>query len=277
MASEISPSADDYTKRIISLCREQSEKLFSEDSFSTMVSIEDQNAELEALQKNLSAERFFFICDIRDMSLKHIQGVQECLGYSSKEFTLEMFLGLVHPSQVLIRNMMASSLIDIFLGGKVRVRFMVHFLVSNVALRHAQGHYLLFRRCAYPFQYTNKFQMLEYLAEFTLVGKFQGTSYQFRYTGNEGKALQQDLLNSLQDRFEKLGVFSVQEWRILRRFASEKDLTNLKMGTTLKIKEATLKVYNSRIVQKGRRVFGIDFLSAREVAFFLREQGFVPV
>src|SRR3982751_3039802 len=102
-------SVDDYINEILKVCRKQASDLLKDKTYTKQISFRAQMREIETMKEHIHREKFFFVGDVEKTKLKHVHGVAEWLGYSNKDFTLEKYLSLIHPSMQLARNLMASN------------------------------------------------------------------------------------------------------------------------------------------------------------------------
>lgn len=269
-----SPTISSYKEERIRIVRDECERLLPPLPYKKMVLQREQQKQIRFLNATLIHEQFFYVADLREGKLKNVNGVEKWLGYPDQDFTPEKFMRLIHPSQLLTYNIVSHNLAIYLTEGKINLQFMVQHFVSHVALRHLKGHYLLFKRVAYPFQFTDKNQLLEYLSVFTLIGGYQNTPFYFRASDRNGDLLDMHriIIEDMQTQFKSLRVFSNQEWRILRRYAKDFKISIAMLSQAFKIKESTVKEYNKRIKVKALNIFETEFTSARKVASYLASQ-----
>ncbi|MEO5675505.1 MAG: hypothetical protein ABIQ74_12755 [Chitinophagales bacterium] len=269
-----SPAISSSNERIRFL-RDEFERLLPPLPCKKMVWQREQQKQIRILKATLIHEQFFYVADLREGKLKNVNFIEKWLGYPDQDFTIEKFMSLIHPSQQLAFKLLSYNLAIYLLGGKMKLQFMVQYFIFHVALRHIKGHYLLFKRVTYPFQFTDKNQLLEYLTVFTLLGGYQNTPFYFRASDQNGDLLDMHLtiIENMQTQFKSLRVFSTQEWRILTRYAKDININIAMLSQAFQVKESTIKEYNKRIKEKASNIFERQFTSTREVAAWLAYQG----
>ncbi len=255
-----------------------SEKFLSECNYEKVVTVKDQAKEIELLKDTIHYERFFFTLDLHELKINNVHGVGKWLGYADKDFSLMKFLDIIHPAHVAAHHITATVLIEGLMRGDWNIEFMKHRYITNIALRHNKGHYLLLKRLASIFQYDKNHRLLEYLNEFTIVGEYKEQPYSIRAGDNTGGTTLQwleDFLKRIHQAFEQKHLFGFQELRILRKYAYHTDASVDFIANTFKIKDSTVITYNKRILEKAEALFHKKFDNAKQVAFLLREQGLV--
>ncbi len=264
-------------KSYYEILKSQCERLLPEAAYTYTISEAQQHKEVALLKNTLHYEKFFFVINNEKFINEHVYGVQKWLGYTDREFTLLKYISLVHPSHLVAQMTSANELLETFISGSWPLQFMGHRFISNIALRHANGEYLLFKRLAWPFQLDDKHRLLSYLNEFTLVGNFNNEPYTARITDAEGNAidLHDELLHRTKQSFQKHKPFSVQEQRILHKLAQKNAVTSKEIGKMFSIKESSVITYKKRIMKKAEQLFHQRFASAKHVAIYLNDQGLI--
>ena len=176
-------------KEMYELYQRQRDELLPLPEYNKVVSAEKQKKEVQLLKETVHFERFFFVLNLHDLRLEHVTGVGRWLGYPDKDFTILKFLQIIHPSHLEAHYLTASVLIGGLMRGDWKVEFMKHRYSTNIALRHSNGHFLLFKRLASVFQYDTSHCLLEYLNEFTLVKEYDDESYLIGAKNEDGSKL----------------------------------------------------------------------------------------
>ncbi|MBE7170162.1 MAG: hypothetical protein INR73_06210 [Williamsia sp.] len=254
-----------------------SQKWLPEPAYTKMVSQEEQNREIQLLAETLHYDRFFFVINLHDCKIEHVHGVERWLGYPDKDFTLLKFLQIIHPSHLGAHHLTATQLITGLMRGDWKVEFMKQRYITNIALQHSKGHYILFKRLASVFQYNDKHQLLEYVNEFTWMGEYNEESYKIAATDAQGTKLSwlDDVLQRTRQAFQDGKFLSFQELRILRKYAYAPDISVADIAQSFKVMESTVVTHKRRILLKAEEIFHIRFENIRQLARFLREQGLV--
>ncbi|HRH61115.1 MAG TPA: LuxR C-terminal-related transcriptional regulator [Chitinophagaceae bacterium] len=264
-------------KSYFEILKAQSERLLPEPFYTHSVSEKEQQKEITILKNTIHYEKFFFVINHQKFITEHVHGVHRWLGYNDRDFTLMKYFSIVHPSHLVAQMTNVYELLEALIAGNWPVNFMSHKFISTVALRHAGGEYLLFKRLAWPFQHDDKNRLLSYLNEFTLVGAFNNEPYSARMTDSDGNTIDwhDELLHRTKQSFQKHTPFSVQELRILRKLANGNGHTSKEIGDMFKIKESSVVTYKKRIMKKAEQIFHQKFSSAKHVAMYLNEQGLI--
>jgi hypothetical protein len=251
------------------------DKWLPEPQYEKVVSERRQKEEIKLLKETMHFERFFFVFNMQQLSLREVHGFQQWLGYPDKDFTVHQFLKIIHPQQNPAHHITAAALLEGLMRGDWPVEFMKYRFISNIALRHANGNYLLCKRLGSVFQHDTKGRLLEYINEFTIVGEYKEEPYTVRLINDKGEKhdWMEDVMNRLKAAFENKNLFGFQELRILRKYAYKPGILNAEIATSFKIKPSTVITYNKRILNKAEDLFKTRFDTAAQVGLFLRDQG----
>jgi hypothetical protein len=255
----------------------QAAELLPQISYNKMVPIAEQEEELRHLKETVHYERFFFIMNLHKMQIEFPNGIERWLGYNERDFSLLRYLEIIHPSHTAAHYITSVKLIEGLMRGDWNIEFMKHRYITNIALKHKKGHYLLCKRLACIFQYDEKRRLLEYINEFTIVGEYADEPYSVRATSDEGENLKwlNELLARTQKAFEEKNLFGFQEMRILRKYAYNDEISIAQVANAFKIQESTVITYNKRILEKAESLLSKRFANAKQVAYVLKEQGLV--
>lgn len=233
-----------------------------------------QHNEIELLKETVRYERFFFVLDLHHWTIREVHGVGRWLGYDDDEFNLTTFLSIMHPVQTEAHNASATILIEGSMRGDWPIEFMKHRYVTQMALRHKNGDYLLVKRLASVFQYNEEHKLLEYINEFTILDQYRGEPYSIRVAKGDGSYLnwEAEMIERIKAFFKDKSLFSFQEIRILRKYAYHDDIDSKKISDFFKIKPSTIHTHHRRILKKAERLFNRKFENAREVAHYMKDQ-----
>lgn len=259
------------------LYQEQRNSLLPLSEYTKVVSLEEQQKEIQLLKETIHFERFFFVLNLHDLKLEEVHGVEKWLGYSDKDFTILKFLQIIHPSHLEAHYLTASVIIGGLMRGDWQVEFMKHRYITSIALRHNKGHYLLFKRLASVFQYDDQHRLLEYVNEFTFVNEYKEEPYVIQAHNDDGSKLIwfQDVLERTRKAFENKNFFTFQELRILRKFAYIPKISAAEIAHAFKIKESTVITHKKRILAKAEQLFLKEFQTVKQLADYLKEQGLI--
>jgi hypothetical protein len=245
------------------------------------VSEETRQTELQALIESVRYQRFFFINDISSQSIIHPYGIKEWLGYDA--FTLHFYPTIIHPNHVESLFFLIDPLFELMKNGKMILSFKEPKMTLDLAIRHADGHYILTRRVVsvwdfdansgLPLSYINEFSILEnYVEEYTPGIRPRLTDYHNNRINNIEEYIREITYNEL----EKNKIFTVQELRILRKYADNKDFESKDIASAFKISIKTVETHNKRIIAKYNDSFiNYPLKSVKEIAWFLRREYFV--
>ena len=155
--------------------------------------------------------------------------------------------------------------------------------VIDVALRHARGHYILVKRTLSCWDYdkTNNIATA-YLNECTIWGEYDvenSKGIKPRITdiyGTRLLKLEPVVRSNVSKLLESKRRFSVQELRVLRKYAYNPSMTAKDVANSFKIKTNTIDTYNRRIISKFNHIYPNEHLKlAKEIAQFLRKECFI--
>lgn len=265
-------------KEMYNLYKAQSEKLLPEFTYKKAVSQDEQNREITLLKETIHYERFFFVLNLHQMEIENAHGIAKWLGYPDKTFTVQKLVQIIHPQHLAAHHISATFLIEGLMKGEWPVEFMKYRFIGTIALRHANGKYLLCKRLNSVFQYDlPQRRLLEYISEFSIVGEYKEEPYAVRLMNDDGKKNEwmDGVMKKLREAFENRHLFGFQELRILRKLAWQKNINTADIAAAFKIKESTVITYYKRILKKSQELFQKKFVNAKEAALFLKEQGLI--
>lgn len=257
------------------LFRKQSERLLPKDTdYHETVSLPLQEDRLEKSGKAQHFENFFFVINNRSFQADQVYGAAQLLGYPDKTFTLKKFFSLIHPSHHVVLRAGLYELLETLLAGGQIIRFGNPLFVLNIALKHINGEYLLFKWLAFPFQADDKNKMLSCFNELTLISSYHDDICNLRVTGDNGRAVAwlHDLQARIKKRFREQALFSEKERLILLHYSSHPADTNASVAETFGIMISSVITYNKRILRKAEQMFVRRFKTAREVAGYLSKE-----
>jgi hypothetical protein len=258
------------------------------DSFALPVSqkiiSEEQQAEsVNQLKDIVKYESFFFVTDMLNSRLYALHGLQKWLGYSDRDFTEAKFRSIVHPAHHIALAIQAYAVIQIGLSGGFNKAFM-HQSNYTVFLniKHNDGHYVLVKRNATPFQYDQNGRLLEYMNIFTIIDQYHDKPFELsglnpRAFDSDGKNLPilEDVREKTKQFFIGTKFFSKNELEIIRTHAYNENTSVKVISQKLKIAESSAETYHKRILIKAFELFHVKFKSVKEVSVFLRKQSLI--
>jgi hypothetical protein len=237
------------------------------------IALEKQETVLQQLNAQINKEQFYFITDVKTGAILKANGVNKWLDYTDEDFTQKKYLAAITQAHIVPQGLYASVIFEAMINRQINFYFLTPVAISTVALKSKTGKYFYcLRRCS-PFQLTSDKRLTEYLSEFIVVKEFGNESFHTRWSlEDERQQAQIDLINkAVKKKFDELKCFSVQELRILKRYAKKENITSEAIAKAFKIEKATVGTYNKRILTKGEILFGERFDNARNVAEYLKE------
>ncbi|MCU0325444.1 MAG: hypothetical protein MUF45_09360 [Spirosomaceae bacterium] len=241
----------------------------------------EQQKEIELMKELIPHEKFFFVVSTEGI-IEHINGVERWLGYNEEVFNLEKYLNIIHPSYLEFLIHLAEVTFNIANNIDFRVGFREQRYVVDVAIKHADGHYVLCKRAlsAWQWRFDNqKQQITHYFNEFTitnpLIEEINPNLYP-RILDSKGVKLFD--LEALLKRNAAVYLednkifFSIQEIRILRKLSYNPKMTTKDLAAAFKNKVGTINTLNKRIIKKGRLLFNNEEINtAKSVAIMMRK------
>lgn len=263
------------------ILRESAKSLNLENNLA--IPIKKHLEEVKSLAETIKYERFFFVVDVLTQSIKYPHGLLQWLGYKDEEFTFEKYSSIIHPNHIEAVFLLAKSIFAFSNSNLFYLEFMKEKYVIDVALRHAKGHYVLVKRTLSCWQYSpNQNIITAYLNEFAVWGEFDeenSKGIRPRLTDLYGGKLNiydMAVRDSSFKTLESNKRFSVQELRILRKYAYNPAITANDVAVSFKIKISSVETYNRRILTKFNNIYPNEQVkSAKEVASFLRKEYFI--
>ena len=234
-----------------------------------------QQKALEALDEEITHERFYFVFNLLTCELEHVKGVERWLGYSGKDFTVGRYLGSIHPGQSIQLNLIAASMYRILCSGIFKLQFSTQRYISFVGLRHNNGGYTLFKKTTSVFQYDRENRLLAQLNVFDKIDDYDNSPLKPRITEIQGlqKAdFERAVFNMTLQNFMEKKYFSEREFEVLKLYSGNAGITTRELADALHVQTTTINTYNKRILSKAKDIFTHPFSEAREVAFYLKKE-----
>lgn len=247
------------------------------------ISPKKHEEEIKSLSETTKYERFFFVVDIRTQSILHPHGIFQWLGYKDEDFTFEKYTTIIHPNHIEAVFLLAKSIFAISNSKFFDLKFMKEKYVIDIALRHAHGHYILVKRTLSCWQYSPAQGIITaYLNEFVIWGEYDAEDTKGirpRITDLYGSKLNiyDEVIRVNSSKIlESNKRFSVQELRILRKYAYNPAITANEVATAFKIQISSVETYNRRILSKFNNLYPNERMkSAKDIAAFLRKEYFI--
>lgn len=267
-------------KQMMAVYKDMAARLLPKQEYKKVIPAEEITKELSLIRDSIDGERFFFVVNLHTMELEHVCGIQRWLGYSDSDFSMLDYLKIIHPAHAAIHRITSVQGIQGLMRGDWNIAFMKHRYITNIALKHRDGRYLLCKRLASVFQYYkegNKNCLLEYINEFTIIGEYNEEPYIMRTGVATEVEVNWELktLMMLKKVFEEENHFSKQELRTLRKYANDESARTTDVARALEVEPSTITTYNKRILEKAEHLFSKRFSNAKEVAVALRKQGLI--
>lgn len=273
----------DPIKTSIEILKE-SVKSLKNQQISSAISKTIHEEEVKLLAETIKYEKFFFVVDIINQEIKHAHGIKQWLGYDEYKFSFGFYATLIHPNYIEATFLLAKSTLALVNSNSIEQGFMKEKIVIQIALRHANGHYILVKHTISSWDYDSTTKVsIAYLNEFTILEEYDETekssTLKPRITDIYGTRLlniENIVRESSYKILESNKRFSIQELRILRKYAYNPTITSNEVANTFKIKPNTIDTYNRRIISKFSYIYPNEKVqSAKEIAQFLRKECFI--
>jgi hypothetical protein len=240
------------------------------------IAVRDQQKALLQLNSVVNREQFYFAIDLIEEKIVHRNGLSRWLGFSDADFSVKDFLEIIHPHHAAVEEIYCRALVELLLFKPFPLDFMQTICTSTLALRNKKGQYHYVKRECVPFQLNHQGKLTAYICVFTLIKDFNREQYQTRiyHAGNTARSLD-ELPSLVRKIFNDLSLFSIQELRILKRYAQKTDLTSEQLGAAFKIKKSTVETFNKRILKKAASFSGHPFSTAKEAAIYFKTMGLI--
>lgn len=248
-----------------------------ENHHTQVVSASEQKTILQRIDEEIHREHFYFSINLAENKIVHCNGIARWLGYADADFSLRNYLEIIHPAHATIQGYYSMALLELLIHNEISLQFMHPVCSTIMALKHKTGKYIYCKRECAPFQLTEENKMTEYLCRFTIIKDFRNENYHTRiYPGNEDSThADEKLLALARKKFAEHTDFSVQELRILKRYAHPKSNTSEMIGKAFKIKKSTVDTYNKRILKKAETFSQQHFNTAKEAALYFKHAGLI--
>jgi hypothetical protein len=248
------------------------QKYLPEDSTTSKFLQKEQEIILEQLTLRINREFFYTITDVKTGEITESQGVQKWLGYTDSHLTSIKYLNLLHPSQIVLQHIYASALFELFIENKIIAIPFKPLITATIALKSKSGKYFYCKRQSYPFELTTDNRVIAYLNEFTIIKEYENELFNIRLNNiNDELTLINELLrHKIAKIFEDSRCLSIQEIRILKRYAKNEKITSEIISQSFKIEKTTVDTYNKRILLKMESHFTKRFDNAKLVAAYLK-------
>jgi hypothetical protein len=232
----------------------------------------EQDAVLQELNSQLNKEQFYSITDVKTGEITYCNGINHWLGYADNHFTKKKYLYAIHPAHAVVQGLYAISLFDSLINKQITPKLLLPTCIATLALKHKNGKYLYCKKLCSAWQLTSDGKMTAYISEFTIVKAFAGENYSIRLWNEDDplKDSNEVLKKIVQKEFETASLFSVQELRILKRYASLENATSEMIATAFKIKKGTVDTFNKRIMKKCENILGLRFSTAKKTAEYFK-------
>lgn len=242
-----------------------------------------QQKEIQSLSETVKYERFFFVVDTINQTIRFPMGISMWLGYPEDEFTLSLFNSLIHQHHLNSSMLFTKVIFEMTKSKQSEIDSTQKKFVSRMAIRHSLGHYLLVKRTITCWEIEKENSNVQsYLNEFTIWGEYDSeilNGIRPRITDLFGARmfqLEELLKEYIYQELEKEKRFSIQELRILRKYAYNKDLATHDIASAFRISYNTVNTHNRKIIEKFSNIYANNNIkSAKEIAQFLREENFI--
>jgi hypothetical protein len=252
--------------------------------YAPTITAERQAIEINKLKATLNFEQCFFVFNLPERRLENVHGFTTWFGYPDGSFNLRTYFNAIHPDFIESLHVNAQAAFNTANNPGQAVQFMHDKVVTNLPIRHRNGHYILTKRSLYPFQIDKSGLVTAYLNHFVLLKPFEETDSSNFRTGQgenlinhevEAAVKKQRLLTSESEQIRQ--SFSTTEWQIISELIADPNITQTEIAEKLHIKKETIqKTFNHRILKKARQRFSPnEFQSIKDVASFLKAYGYI--
>ncbi len=238
----------------------------------------DSGIVIQQPNTSLKNEQFSFIVNTQKNTITHSNGINRWLGYTNSHFAVKNYIDIIHPAHAIVQGFYTIAIFELFAKDKtIAAEMMKLTYVSLLALLHKNGRYIYCKKETRPLQVTTEGRIIEYSNEFTIVKDFNNEHYAFRIFSDAGEEhmIAEKIKTLVKKWFEKRAGFSVQELRILKRYASLGNLTSEMVANSFKIEKSTVSTYNKRILNKAEDIFDHRFDNAQKVAEYFKEMDLI--
>jgi hypothetical protein len=227
---------------------------------------------LKGLDEQVKKEQFYFVTDVRTGVVTHCKGINQWLGYTDAHFTQKNYLQCINPAHAIPQGFYALAFFEALINDQLATKFLQPACIAVIAIKNKSGKYMYCKRRCYPFQLTACKKMTAYVSEFTLIKELTTEEYHssIYHEAEQSNQLNQVIKKLVQKKFEEARAFSVQELRILKRYAATEAATSETIARAFKIEKTTVDTYNKRILKKAESIFGQRFGDAKKVAAYFK-------
>lgn len=272
---EFKTDFDDLRAFVLNLYNEDYSKL------KPVIPEEKQLGEIDLLKETIGGRRFFFVIDMVNFKMMHCHGVQKWLGYSEKEFTLKKYWdSVVHPGAKRSLLLLVKKMYEMLSTGHFPLEFMVQRFSTKLPVKARNGKYLLTLKTSSIFQYDEKNRLLAYLDEFTIIGDYNdepGTEPVIYNTKGEIETAKvSEILQKVQEQFQRMNVYSLAELQIARKLAYSPEVTQAELAGQFECSVHTIKTLYKRFLFKTREFFNKnedEIPTMLDAVMFLKKEG----
>jgi|GEM_PF-4039553 len=253
------------------------------ENYVPVVSEERQQQELNLLKDTVHHERFFFSVNMFTFEIEHSAGIDKWLGYGENDFTLKKYWNhIVHEGNKKALLLVSNVMYKLLGTGFYPLEFVVQRFTGVIALKHYEGHYIVARKASSVFQYDQKNRLLSYIDEFTIINnnveeeELTSQSFAARITNVRGineTDKEDEILSLVTKSFNKLKVFTEQEFQLLRQIAYTPGITRAVLAGKFNITVNTISTVYSRLLTKAKQFFDKDFATVESVSRYMKNEG----
>lgn len=248
-----------------------------EGHFSEVIPASEQQIILQRMDEEIYREQIYFTVNLKENRIVYCNGVSRWLGYADADFSIRNYLAIIHPTHAAVQEYYDMALQELLMYDQINLRFMRTVCTSAIALKCKTGKYIYCIQECIPFQLTKESKMTECLCHFHIIKVFDNENYHTRIPPENGYNFQTDekLLAIVRKFFAGHTHFSIQELRILKRYARQQNSTSEMIGEAFKIKKSTVDTFNKRILKKAETFSQQSFNTAKEAALYFKNAGLI--
>ncbi|NIJ55667.1 response regulator transcription factor [Dyadobacter arcticus] len=239
------------------------------------VSEEEHGRFLNTAKITAGHERFSFVVNLLSFEITHCIGAERWLGYSSRPYSMFDYFKSIHPSYVEQLMQMAIATLEVTNQFPGSVRYMDQRIIACIPMKDKNGEYWWVKRESASFQFDAKGRITAYANLFTVVKEYDGESMTPRYSdqaGNSKNELYDMFVERYQQRIRERLPFTKRQFEILQIYSEGAGWTSQQVGRKLSISKQTIDKHNQSILTAARNQYARLFISANEVAHFLRTE-----
>jgi hypothetical protein len=248
-----------------------------ESAYHLAIAATEQQDALQQLDTQIKKEQFYTVTDVKTGAITQCNGINQWLGFTDAHFTQKKYLAAINPLHLVVQGFYAAALFEVLINKQISPQFLQPACTTALALKNKNGKYFYCKRQCSPFQLTADKRMTAYISEFTLIKEYDNEAYHSKIYDDVAAINNSNeiLKKAAGKKFEATKSFSVQELRILKRYAASENIKSEHIAKAFKIEKTTVDTYNKRILKKAENIFGQRFENAKNAAGYFKRVGLI--